>query len=558
MNIKVVVAAVLLIVPISGTSVKPEAPSQDLTESLETEEDEEGSFLERQFPGSSGRSPYRLVYDVDCEDPITGEVGKWIKVEKKDCPIVFEDPHFLKHGYICNRDSSDLAVDCNSEFESMWSYPEYQECKNVPVCSACPILAQCGATPPPLPQIGAGFVASRLTQVEYYRLEHLQQKHWLSEQDRTELSCLLEKQRGLRPSWNSCTQGSLREVGTGGHTSHNIHVNVVQESSHQSTNQHTSSHDQSQGSSFDHFSSSHDGSSRTSQVSDQGSSFNPQGTWSQFGQTGSSHGSNPHFSSGLVGSSHGTNSHFSSGHVGSSHGSNSHFTSGHDSSHSSRQVSGQGSSFIQQGSSNQFGHDGFSQGFNHGSSTQFGGQGSSLSHATRTQASGQGSSFSHTANNQAHGQNTQVSQGTRVSGHGTAFAHDSRSHSSGQGSFLHQSGTQFSDHSQNSVLRSSGQGSFSHTDGTQFSGQGQGSFAQQSSTDVDQDSISHTSGTQFSGEGFSFSQGTRTQATGQNLVFSQQQSTNQQGGLGESFSHSQNTEVSSWGTPTNNWGMFDH
>merc|ERR1712025_502738 len=97
-------------------------PSQDLTESLETEEDEEGSFLERQFPGSSGRSPYRLVYDVDCEDPITGEVGKWIKVEKKDCPLVFEDPHFLKHGYICNRDSSDLAVDCNSEFESMWSY----------------------------------------------------------------------------------------------------------------------------------------------------------------------------------------------------------------------------------------------------------------------------------------------------------------------------------------------------------------------------------------------------------------------------------------------------
>merc|ERR1712112_217695 len=507
-NMKVVVAAVLLIVPISGTSVKPEAPSQDLTESLETEEDEEGSFLERQFPGSSGRSPYRLVYDVDCEDPITGEVGKWIKVEKKDCPLVFEDPHFLKHGYICNRDSSDLAVDCNSEFESMWSYPEYQECKNVPVCSACPILAQCGATPPPLPQIGAGLVASRLTQVEYYRLEHLQQKHWLSEQDRAELSCLLEKQRGLRPSWNSCTQGSLREVGTGGHTSHNIHVNVVQESSHQSTNQHTSSHDQSQGSSFDHFSSSHDGSSRTSQVSDQGSSFNPQGTWSQFGQTGSSHGSNPHFSS------------------------------GHDSSHSSRQVSGQGSSFIQQGSSNQFGHDGFSQGFNHGSSTQFGGQGSSLSHATRTQASGQGSSFSHTANNQAHGQNTQFSQG--------------------QGSFLHQSGTQFSDHSQNSVLRSSGQGSFSHTDGTQFSGQGQGSFAQQSSTDVDQDSLSHTSGTQFSGEGFSFSQGTRTQATGQNLVFSQQQSTNQQGGLGESFSHSQNTEVSSWGTPTNNWGMFDH
>merc|ERR1712002_1278001 len=563
MSVKVAIVAVVLIVPISGTSDKPEAPPQDLRESLETEEDEDGSFLERQFPGSSGRSPYRLVYDVDCEDPLSGEVGKWIKVEKKDCPIVFEDPHFLKHGYICNRDSGELARECSSEFESMWSYPEYQECKNVPVCSACPILAQCGASPPPLPQIGAGFVASRLTEVEYYRQEHLQQKHWLNEQDRAELTCLQDKQRGLRPSWTSCTQGSLREFETGGHTSHNIHVNVVQGTSHQSTgNQHTSSHDHGgssrqvsgQSDTFDHFSSSHDSSSRTSQVSGQGGSFNHQGTWSQFGQAGSSHGSNPHFSS------------------------------GHDSSsHTSRQVSGQGSSFNQQGSINQFGHDGFSQGvmsghgsFQHSSSrqavgqnsgsnpglsTQFGGQGS-LSHGTRTQVSGQGSSFSHSANSQVLGQNTQFSQGTRVSGHGTAFAHDSNSHSSGQGSFSHQSGTEFSDHSQNSAFRSSGQGiqssghgSFSHSAGTQFTGQG--SFAQQSRTEVDQDSFSHTAGTQLSGQGFSFSQGTRTQGSGQDFAFSQQQSTNQQGGLADSFSHSQNTEVSSWGTPSNNWGMFD-
>merc|ERR1711872_8324 len=579
MNVKVAIAAVLLIVPISGTSDKPEAPPQGLKDSLETEEDEDGSFLERQFPGSSGRSPYRLVYDVDCEDPLSGEDGKWIKVEKKDCPIVFEDPHFLKHGYICNRDSGELARECSSEFESMWSYPEYQECKNVPVCSACPILAQCGASPPPLPQIGAGFVASRLSEVEYYRQEHLQQKHWLSEQDRAELSCLQDKQRGLRPSWTSCTQGSLREFETGGHTSHNIHVNVVQGTSHQSTgNQHTSNHDHGgssrqvsgQSDSFNHFSPNHDSSSRTSE-SGQGGSFNHQGTWSQFGQTGSSHGSN--------------NPHFFSGHDGASHGSNSHFSSGHDSSsHSSRQVSGQGSSFNQQGSSNQFGHDGFSHGvmsghgsfqhsssrqavgqnsgLNPGLSTQFGGQGSSLSHGTRTQVSGQDSSFSHSANSQVISQNTQFSQGTRVSGHGTAFAHGTNSHSSGQGSFSHQSGTEFSDHSQNSAFRSSGQGiqssghgSFSHSAGTQFSGQG--SFAQQSRTEVDQESFSHTAGTQLSGQGFSFSQGARTQGSGQDFAFAQQQSTNQQGGLADSFSHSQNTEVSSWGTPSNNWWMFD-
>ena len=103
MSVKVAIVAVLFIVLISGTSDKPEAPPQGLKDSLETEEDEDGSLLERQFPGSSGRSPYRLVYDVDCEDSLSGEVGKWIKVEKKDCPIVFEDPHFLKHGYICNR-----------------------------------------------------------------------------------------------------------------------------------------------------------------------------------------------------------------------------------------------------------------------------------------------------------------------------------------------------------------------------------------------------------------------------------------------------------------------
>merc|ERR1712002_829416 len=237
-----------------------------------------------------------------------------------------------------------------------WSYPEYQECKNVPVCSACPILAQCGASPPPLPQIGAGFVASRLTEVEYYRQEHLQQKHWLNEQDRAELSCLQDKQRGLRPSWTSCTQGSLREFETGGHTSHNIHVNVVQGTSHQSTgNQHTSSHDHGgssrqvsgQSDTFDHFSSSHDSSSRTSQAGQGGSSFNQQGSSNQFGHDG--------FSQGVM----------------SGHGSFQHS--------SSRQAVGQNS------------------GLNPGLSTQFGGQ-DSLSHGTRTQVSGQGSSFSHSAN----------------------------------------------------------------------------------------------------------------------------------------------------------------
>jgi len=602
MNLNGVYAILLLIVPISGTLDedlgRPAGPPEELTVLLEIEEVEDGggSFLERHFSGSSGRSPYRLVYDVDCEDYETGKVGKWIKVEKKDCPIVFEDPYFEHHGYVCNRDSGELALDCNTESEAMWSYPEYQECKNVPVCYACPILAQCGATTPPPPQIGAGFVASWLTEAEYYRFEQLQQKHWLSEQDRAELSCLQEKQRGLRPSWTSCIQGSLREFETGGHTSHNIHVNVVQGSSHQPTgtvNRHSSSHDQSgssrqvlgQSGSFDHFSSGHDGSSRTSQVSGQGSSFDHQGTTPQFGQEGSSHGSN------------------------------SHFSSGHDSSsHTSRQVLGQGSSFNQQGSSTHFGHDSLSQGamsghgsfqhssrtqsvgqnsgFNHGSSTHFEGQGSSLSHGTRTQVSGQGSTFSHAANSQVLGQNTKLSQGTRVSGHGTAFAHDSNSHSSGQGSFSHQSGTEFSDQgtfTQNSALsghgiQPSGHGSFSHSTGTQFSGQGsfsqqsrtdsnqgslshtsgnqlsgQGAFSQQSRTDLNQGSLSHTSGTQLSGQGLGFSHGTRTQGTGQDFGFSHQQSTNLQAGLTDSFSHSANTEVSSssWGTPSNNWGIFD-
>jgi len=254
MNLNGVYSVFLLVVPISGTPVevldRPVDPPEELVRNLlETETDNGGgSFFERHFTGSTGRSPYKLVYDVDCEDYESGEVGKWIKVEIKDCPIVFEDPYFEKHGYICNRDSGELPLDCNTEFEAMWSYPEYQKCKNVPVCHACPILAQCGTRTPPPPQIGAGFVSSLLTEVEYYRLGQLEQKHWLSEQDRVELSCLQEKQRGLQPSWTSCTQGSLRESQTGGHASHNIHVNVVQESSHQSTgtdNRHLSSHDQS-------------------------------------------------------------------------------------------------------------------------------------------------------------------------------------------------------------------------------------------------------------------------------------------------------------------------
>merc|ERR1712142_1240812 len=116
---------------------------------------------------------------------------------------------------------------------------------------------------------------------------------------------------------------------------------------------------------------------------------------------------------------------------------------------------------------------------------------------------------------------------------------------SGQGSFSQQ------------LRTDSNQGSFSHTSGNQLSGQG--AFSQQSRTDFNQGSLSHTSGTQLSGQGLGFSHGTRTQGTGQDFGFSHQQSTNLQAGLTDSFSHSANTEVSSssWGTPSNNWGMFD-
>merc|ERR1711872_1015273 len=546
MNFKVVITSILLIVPMSVTSDHvPDipVPSKELLDSLKTED--EGSSLERHFGSSISQSTYRLVYDVDCEYYESGryKTGRWIKVEKEDCPIVFEDPYFEKHAYICNRESDELALHCDSELQTIWSYPEYQECKSVPVCFACPVLAQCGARTPLPPTIGGGFgIVARLTEVEYYRYEQLQLKHWLNEQDKAELACLQEKQRGLRPSWNSCIQGSLRESGTGGLT--NIHVNVVQGSSHQSTgNQHLSSHGQSgvshtgsgQTSSFEHFSSNR-GSSRTSQVSGQSNSFNHQGTTSQFG------------------------------HDGFSQGSNSHLSSGHDGSHTSRQVSGQSSRFNQEGISSQFGHGSFSHGansghgsFQHSSNTHSFGQNSGFNQGSRTRIEGHDNSLSHDSRTQILGQGSSFSRGTnsQLSGQNSEPSHGSSTHLSGQGSFSHSTGTQAQVSGLGSFsqqLRSDqGQG-FSHSTGTQAQVSVLGSFSQQSRTDQ--------------GQGFSHSTGTQAQVLGQGS-FSHQSSTDLEEGFSHStgtqaqvsgqgsFSHNENTQVSSssWGTPSNNWGM---
>jgi len=88
-----------------------------------------------------GGGSRRLIFDGSCG---RGGRGRWITVTRNQCPIAFDDPTFRLHNSICNDNGwAGLYRRGRNQVMSMWTYPEWDYCRNVPSCLACPILGTC-------------------------------------------------------------------------------------------------------------------------------------------------------------------------------------------------------------------------------------------------------------------------------------------------------------------------------------------------------------------------------------------------------------------------------
>merc|ERR1719244_151527 len=94
--------------------------------------------------GTANREPARdsnFVWDDDCKDdrPPFG-LGRWIQVNRRNCPVAFDDPYF-EETVGCE---SEYFSDCRDKVHPLWTYPEYGFCRKTVAYIYCPALLNCG------------------------------------------------------------------------------------------------------------------------------------------------------------------------------------------------------------------------------------------------------------------------------------------------------------------------------------------------------------------------------------------------------------------------------